>query len=754
MNLVLVTYLGSDSGLMPVGPLTLATMARDHGWAVRVRDLPPVAAEAAFLEELAPCDIVGFSTLSSTFHRSLRLARVVKARYPGVTVVMGGPQATATAREVLAWGDAVDMIFLGEAEAGWRAFIQGEPLAAVPGLLFRQNGEVTETPAAPMVMDLDTLPMPAFDLYQPARGGFSIPLESGRGCPFRCTYCSTNQYFSRRFRTKSPARILAEMDRLHDLYQIQTFDLIQDNFITNRKMVAAFCQAMIAHPRRYAWSISARPDKMDPALAAQLKAAGCKGVFLGLESGSESIQKLVRKNLKLGPAVANIDQVSQMGLATMVSFIIGFPQETTQDLRDSLNLYIYLAAERRHHLQLHLLSPLSGSHMLTTERHALAYDGMPTDFNETDDGWQEEEQALIHQHPGLFPHMFHFIGPEIPRSRYLFIAYLIRMGKMYFNNFMKIVYFWHGAAWLDFLLTAPIPRTMVTDRGFPLPHGVWMARGLQVLHDFADLLPHEGEVWRQLLAFDHACARITLLPDASPLRVTLPRALANMTGTTIPHELVMAWRDMVTCQVAIDAHGLVEVTQVLNADDMERRILALCAPCGECCLAPPRLPFDLDQDGEMADFLENYLQTMEASASPFRRGVALPGGERVLVAGADGQRGLRAATAGGRERTACPHLESRDHGLVCARQESKPADCLAFPLALAVDPKDPSGWTVVEDHRTFSWRHHCALARELAAQPAMGKQYRAWVVERFTQGDHRRHAGGWDSVSEEDGVTG
>src|SRR6266705_6857502 len=88
---------------------------------------------------------------------------------------------------------------------------------------------------------LNCLPFPAFHLYPYMHACEIAPLELGRGCPFACTFCSTNDFFRRRFRLKSPAHIVGEMKQIKQTYGIKSFDMVHDMFTVDRKRVVAFC---------------------------------------------------------------------------------------------------------------------------------------------------------------------------------------------------------------------------------------------------------------------------------------------------------------------------------------------------------------------------------------------------------------------------------------------------------------------------------------------------------------------------------
>ncbi|MBF0271378.1 MAG: B12-binding domain-containing radical SAM protein [Magnetococcales bacterium] len=731
-TLTFVTYLTRDMELMPVGPLTLATLARERGVDVTVVDLPAVPEEQEWASSLAQREVVGFSTLCSTFHRSLRLAGLVKALNPRVTVVMGGPQASAVAVLLLQRHGCVDLVFRGEAETGWTAFLDGAPWSAIPGLVYRQGTEILETPPAPLLMDLDRLPLPAFDLYRPT--GISVPVETGRGCPFACTYCSTNEYFSRRFRAKSPGRILAEMDQLHALYGMRAFEMIEDSFTTNRRKIIEFCAAIGQHPRQYHWQISARPDLVDAELLEHLRLAGCQGIYFGMETGSQRMQKVVRKNLRVARAVDNILLTRHAGLATTVSFIIGFPDETEADVQETLRVFGTLSESRDVVLQMHLLSPLAGSALVAANTE-LAYDGMPTDFNESDerDALSMPDLERFREESGLFPHRHYFAQTVLPRGRYLFLAYGLRLMAWYFPNFLHRVFGQCQEAWIDYLLTIPVPEEMVRDPSFPEPMAVWSERGYALCVDFARRVDVVG-LW-ELLAYDRAYSRVSHGLEETPVVVRLPRVLAGRNpGRLLPErgDADSEWASFVVSRLE---SGMVDVSIQMTAEEMERRLEEICGPCGECCLDEDGLMCGVEEWGLITQFLESQQQSVPSITPTAWQGLVLEGGIRYLAQTEDGERtlhetyetALQEAGEDGWVRHACAHLELEADRHRCALQGVKPAECVAYPYRPMEDGN--GGWRLEPVAEVSQGR--CALISLLRDRAMFREQYMEWATGRM-----------------------
>ncbi|HLQ49850.1 MAG TPA: radical SAM protein, partial [Terriglobales bacterium] len=242
--------------LAPVGILSLAAVLEANGLQPEVVDLNRVYyswlqdsnrdktdfcsfAGAYFAGR--DSDFFGFSTVCSSYPLTLRIAAEVKRAHRMSVVVLGGPQASVVDISTMRAYPFIDLVVRGEAEQTLPnlvdALAAGSSLAAVPGITFRRNedGEIVRSPDAPLVLDLDALPFPAFHLFPDVRSCRHFPLELGRGCPFACTFCSTNDFFRRRFRLKTPAQMIADMRRVKQTYGINSFELVQDMFTVDRK---------------------------------------------------------------------------------------------------------------------------------------------------------------------------------------------------------------------------------------------------------------------------------------------------------------------------------------------------------------------------------------------------------------------------------------------------------------------------------------------------------------------------------------
>jgi radical SAM superfamily enzyme YgiQ (UPF0313 family) len=356
-------------------------------------------------------DVFGFSTICSSYPLTLRLAKAVRLSHPEATIILGGPQASVVDVATLKTYPFVDVIVRGEAEETLPRLLdemcgKGIGLEHLAGITYRHGPDILRNQNAWVIEDLDSLPMPAFHLYAHISDCSYAPIEAGRGCPFACSFCSTNDFFRRRFRMKSPDVLVKQMTTIKEMFGIDSFDLVHDMFTVDRKKVLSFCQAVKESGEELHWSCSARTDCLDDEMLDLMASAGCNGIFFGVDTGSDRMQNLIHKRLDLSEAASRIKRTNQHGIKHTVSLIIGFPEESKEDMRATIR---FLGDSLRHQhvdIQLHLLAPLAETPITTQYREQLLYDDIFSDISFQ--GWEQdpEERAMIIANRDIFPNFY------------------------------------------------------------------------------------------------------------------------------------------------------------------------------------------------------------------------------------------------------------------------------------------------------------------------------------------------------------
>lgn len=387
---------------------------------------------ASALEQIAEQQpkIVSFYTRCDSYHISLRLAERIKARWNDMYIVFGGPQSDTTAEDTVDCIPYVDFVCCGEGETTiypfFSSLLRGQPDRSIPGLVYREGDTVVKNPRPTLVADLDSLPMLDYSVIQASGdcGDISpilFPIDVGRGCPFGCTYCSTKSFWGRKYRTKSPQRIYEEIKEIHERFGNTGFKFNHDMFTFNRKTITETCRLLKTLDFPIHWTCSARLDCLDPELIDTMVDAGMFRVFVGIETGSKRMQKLINKNLKLDKAVETLNYLKTKNIVVTTSFIYGFPEETQEDLCQTMALIADILHNHCGRVSAHLCTFLSRTELSERYMSQMTRTNTYTDF--TGNIAIAECEDLIQNYPQLFPHFMEYRTELRDKLKYLGIFF-------------------------------------------------------------------------------------------------------------------------------------------------------------------------------------------------------------------------------------------------------------------------------------------------------------------------------------------
>lgn len=376
------------------------------------------------------CQIFGITTICSNFPLAILIAEELKRAKPDCMIILGGPQVSSVPRETLIEFPFVDIVVVGEGENTLvellRSDLSPSQLTTIGGVYFRSVGKIEKAPPRTLIENLDDLPLPDYDLIDvqnyittTAQAGykFNLPVEAGRGCPFRCTFCSTKNMWEQRFRVKSPTRILAEMSEVHKRFGFTHFSFIHDNFTTSRKFILEFSDHMIAHNmKKFTWDSSSRTDCIDLNRLEHMHKAGCRGLFFGVETASKRMQKIIKKHLDLDDFETKLTWMRENGIKATTSFILGFPEETVDDINVTLLTAYRFKRVGASLVQFGQIAALGGTELFHQMRDQLFLTAEET--NVTRDRLHlhtDRTQALIANHLDLFSSFYVLPTPHLPK---------------------------------------------------------------------------------------------------------------------------------------------------------------------------------------------------------------------------------------------------------------------------------------------------------------------------------------------------
>lgn len=363
------------------------------------------------IEEKKP-KIVSFYTRCDSYHISLRLAQIIKERFKDIYVVFGGPQADTTSEDTIRRIPYVDFVCCGEGEKTiypfFSSLLSGQPDLTIPGLVYRVGDTVEKNPRPELIEDLNSLPMIDFSLakYNDLTHEKIFAIEVGRGCPFGCVFCSTNSFWGRRFRLKSPERIFNEIKKIHEITGITKFHFMHDMFTFKKSNVIEICKLLKTLDFPIQWVCSARLDCLDYEVIDAMIDAGMYSIYFGVETGSPRMQKLVNKNLNIENAVEIIGYLNSKNINIITSFIYGFPEETEEDFCQTLSLISNLMNFENVDVQTHLCAFLPKTPLTQKYKDYLT----PTQHfsNFTGEVAIDECRDIIENNPELFDQVMEY----------------------------------------------------------------------------------------------------------------------------------------------------------------------------------------------------------------------------------------------------------------------------------------------------------------------------------------------------------
>jgi radical SAM superfamily enzyme YgiQ (UPF0313 family) len=300
--------------LPPLGLVTVAAILPQE-WEFKLCDRNIRSVSEA---EWAWADLVILSAMIVQKPDFLDLIQEAKRR--GKRVAVGGPYATALPHEAELAG--ADYLILDEGEITLPLFVEAIQQGQTGGI-FRASGDKP---------DVTTTPIPRFDLLD-FNAYDNMSVQFSRGCPFQCEFCDIIVLYGRKPRTKTPAQLLAELERLYELGWRRLVFMVDDNFIGNKRNVKLLLRElkgwMADHNYPFYFNTEASVDLAnDPELMDLMVECNFNAVFLGVETPDEASLSLTQKHQNTRNSLADaVDDITKAGLRVMAGFIIGFDGE-------------------------------------------------------------------------------------------------------------------------------------------------------------------------------------------------------------------------------------------------------------------------------------------------------------------------------------------------------------------------------------------------------------------------------------------
>jgi anaerobic magnesium-protoporphyrin IX monomethyl ester cyclase len=311
-------------------------------------------------------DIVGITSTTPSIYEAYRVAEAAKRVREDCTVVLGGPHVTFMSRRTMEECGYVDVVVKGEGEETTKELVEaigrGIPLNRVKGITFRGENEMIDTDPRPFIKNIDDIPFPSRDLLPMSLYEFNgvryTTMLTSRGCPFKCSFCSSSRLFGGYWRGRSPENVLEEMKIIYEEYNIRNIEFLDDTFTLNQERAEKICDGIIKQGWDISWGASSRVDTLSKKLAEKMKKAGCWIMFLGIESGSQKILDAIGKGITLEQVKKAVKILKDAGIQVLGSFIIGFPQDTKETIKETIKFAKSLNLD---YAQFSILTPYPGT---------------------------------------------------------------------------------------------------------------------------------------------------------------------------------------------------------------------------------------------------------------------------------------------------------------------------------------------------------------------------------------------------------
>lgn len=411
----------SHKKFMPLGILYLSSYLKQHNslGSVSLADYAGHFEQLASSDNLdesildlaqqavdADPDVILYSLMFSVSHNfCMRTIDLLRTRWPDATVIVGGVHATNYTQTLLE-NPSVDYVARGEAELALSEFLRCHPLADsdhVPGIYASKDLPLNDPLAlCQFPNDLDQLPFPDWDLIDmdiytalehvtvyadlrdsrhPAK---SAAVLTTRGCSNRCTFCSQHTVHGRKLRFRSVDNVIAEIELLHERFGVTTFIPTDDMFISGHKRdlhLLKRIRSLGIDSLELQFPIGLSINALNLSVMDALIDCGTKVVNLAIESGSPHVQKhIIKKNVNLPQAKRVVDYFRQRNVCVRCFFILGFPDETLGQMKQTIDFAESLGADW---CDFFVAVPLIGSEMYDQFARAGCIDPANPDFSHT-----------------------------------------------------------------------------------------------------------------------------------------------------------------------------------------------------------------------------------------------------------------------------------------------------------------------------------------------------------------------------------
>ena len=299
------------------------------------------------INEYAP-DIIGLTSKSSTYPLCVQIAECTNAKFK----IIGGPMASFSIEKCL---ENFDIVFIGDSEVSMREFLSGVPIEDVKGVAYKDKNGVSKINACAPFISLDDIPFPDHNKIQKGQYRASPHREmeapfatmmTTRGCGLNCSFCmsAVGGMNNGVYRERSVKNVIDEINILTTQFGVKSIQFWDDTWTMRKLRTKEMCEEIKKFNISY--TINTRTDKLDDEIINWLVDSGCKGVFLGVESGDQLILDLnYNKNIQNSQVAKVFSSCKKFNLRSTASFIFGSIDDTKESIIQSVDFALQLDAD-------------------------------------------------------------------------------------------------------------------------------------------------------------------------------------------------------------------------------------------------------------------------------------------------------------------------------------------------------------------------------------------------------------------------
>ncbi len=372
----------------PLGLLYLAAYCEQNGYPeTKIIDADAAKLTWSQLEEVfikEKPDIVGITGPSLVIPALIKTAELARKNLPGGKIITGGFGSTKEPEKVLKLGNfAVDFIVMGEGEITFLELLKkiesgANDFSEISGISYLDNNKnLVTTSQRDYIKDLDSIPWPAYHLLYPEfsryggmhakykeMGSPNAVMVASRGCPHRCLFCSLG---SRMYRYRDPKKVVDEMESYLDRFQVKSIQLYDDEFIglspKQNEWIEELCNEIISRGlnKKLSFLVQGRCSQfVELETLKKMREANIVWVWWGVESGSQKVLDLIKKDIKVENVIKDFYLAKMAGIKSLMFIMIGFPGETPADIKLTAKLIKKVKPDE---VRIHIVTPYPGSEM-------------------------------------------------------------------------------------------------------------------------------------------------------------------------------------------------------------------------------------------------------------------------------------------------------------------------------------------------------------------------------------------------------